>query len=108
MYSTTENTLRIYFTGLDATATTPIFAANGKIRLSGNFDATESQASFLNGREFTISSVQYADTTSNNTAGFIQINTTGLGFPDADFVVKHNWSQSTSGLQSFNKCRSVF
>ena len=88
MYSTTENTLRIYFTGLDATAANPIFAANGKIRLSGNFDASETaQAQYLNGREFTISSVQYADATSNNTAGYIQINTTGLGFPDADFNV---------------------
>ena len=86
MYSTTENTLRVYFTNLDATD--PIFAANGKIRLSGNFDATETtQASFLNGREFTISSVQYADATSTDTSAFIQINTTGLGFPDADFNV---------------------
>jgi flagellar hook protein FlgE len=88
MYSTTENTLRIYFTGLNATATPNIFAANGKVRLSGNFAAAEAaQEKFLNGREFTISSVQYGDPTSNNTPGFIQINTTGLGFPDADFNV---------------------
>ncbi len=88
MYSTTENTLRIYFDTLEANAATPIFAANGKIRLSGNFDASETaQAQYLNGREFTISSVQYTDPTSANTTGYIQINTTGLGFPDADFNV---------------------
>ena len=88
MYSTTENTLRIYFDTLEANAATPIFAANGKIRLSGNFDASETaQAQYLNGREFTISSVQYTDPTSNSTNGYIQINTTGLGFPDADFNV---------------------
>ena len=51
MYSTTENTLRIYFDGLNSTAGTP-FAANGKIRLSGNFNADElTQAQYLNGRE---------------------------------------------------------
>ena len=50
MYSTTENTLRIYFDGLNSTAGTP-FAANGKIRLSGNFSADElTQAQYLNGR----------------------------------------------------------
>ena len=88
MYSTTENTLRIYFDTLEANAATPIFAANGKIRLSGNFDASETaQAQYLNGREFTISSVQYTDPTSADTTGYIQINTTGLGFPDADFNV---------------------
>ena len=88
MYSTTENTLRIYFDSLDATAATPIFAPNGKIRLSGNFDATENaQEQYLNGREFTISSVQYTDPTSANTTGYLQINTTGLGFPDADFNI---------------------
>ena len=60
MYSTTENTLRIYFTGVSSN--NPIFQPNGKIRLSGDFDASEStQASYLNGREFTISSVQYAN-----------------------------------------------
>ena len=41
----------------------------------------------MNGREFTISSVQYTDPTSANTTGYIQINTTGLGFPDADFNI---------------------
>ena len=67
---------------------TPIFAANGKIRLSGNFDVTENaQEQYLNGREFTISSVQYSDPTSANTTGYVQINTTGLGFPDADFNI---------------------
>ena len=87
MYSTTENTLRIYFDGLDPTAANPIFAPNGKIRLTGDFNANEAtQASYLNGREFTISSVQYSANTSPTT-GYIQINTTGLGFPDADFNV---------------------
>ena len=89
MYSTTENTLRIYFDGLNSTAGTP-FAANGKIRLSGNFNADElTQAQYLNGREFTISSVQYdaGAVDPTNASGYIQINTTGLGFPDADFNV---------------------
>ena len=50
-YSTTENTLRIYFDTLDPTAGNQIFAANGKIRLSGNFDATETaSAAYLNGK----------------------------------------------------------
>ena len=40
------------------------------------------------GREFTISSVQYANAASNSTDAYVQINTTGLGFPDADFNVK--------------------
>ena len=88
MYSTTENTLRIYFTGVSSD--NPIFQPNGKIRLSGDFDATEAtQASFLNGREFTISSVQYANAASNSTDAYVQINTTGLGFPDADFNIKN-------------------
>ena len=89
MYSTTENTLRIYFDGLDSTAGTP-FSANGKIRLSGNFNGDElTQAQYLNGREFTISSVQYdpGAVDPTNASGYIQINTTGLGFPDADFNV---------------------
>ena len=87
MYSTTENTLRIYFSGVSSN--NPIFQANGKIRLSGDFDASEStQASYLNGREFTISSVQYANAASNSTDAYVQINTTGLGFPDADFNIK--------------------
>jgi flagellar hook protein FlgE len=87
MYSTTENTLRIYFTGISSN--NPIFQPNGKIRLSGDFaDAEATQASFLNGREFTISSVQYANDASDSTNAYVQINTTGLGFPDADFNVK--------------------
>ena len=87
MYSTTENTLRIYFTGISSN--NPIFQPNGKIRLSGDFaDAEATQASFLNGREFTISSVQYANAASDSTNAYVQINTTGLGFPDADFNVK--------------------
>ena len=118
MYSTTENTLRIYFDGLNSTAGTP-FAANGKIRLSGNFNADEvTQAQYLNGREFTISSVQYdagaADPTS--ASGYIQINTTGLGFPDADFNVtltngddlKVAYSPSTTVEAFFEGAQNVY
>ena len=118
MYSTTENTLRIYFDGLNSTAGTP-FAANGKIRLSGNFNADEvTQAQYLNGREFTISSVQYdagaADPT--NASGYIQINTTGLGFPDADFNVtltngddlKVAYSPSTTVEAFFEGAQNVY
>ena len=95
-YSNTENTLRIYFSDLNATTTqragdarpTPFFSANDKIRLSGKFDATDTvNSAALNGREFTISSVVYENDTSNSTNGYIQINTTGLGFPDADFDI---------------------
>ena len=98
-YSTTENTLRIYFDALDPTAGNQIFAANGKIRLSGNFDATEAaSAAYLNGREFTISSVQYSAAT-NPTSGYIQINTTGLGFPDQDFNIAATTAGNNGNLQ---------
>ena len=66
MYSTTENTLEIYFTGLDATAN--FSTANGKIRLSVDFlMRRRHRRQFLNGREFTISSVQYANRASDDT-----------------------------------------
>ncbi len=72
VFNAAENTLTINL------ANTTGLTANSKIRIAGNFSANELALgnSNLNGREFTISNV---DTSS------IQINTTGLGFPDTDF-----------------------
>ena len=58
-----------------------IINADTKIIIAVNFATTESAIGNgnLNGREFTVSNV-----VDNKT---IQINTTGLGFPDTDFVL---------------------
>ncbi len=73
VFNAAENTLTL--TLADTTGLT----ANSKIRIAGNFLASESAIgnSNLNGREFTVSDVVDGTT--------IQINTTGLGFPDTDF-----------------------
>ncbi len=72
VFNAAENTLTITL------ANTTGLTANSKIRIAGNFTAAESAIgnSNLNGREFTIANV---------TTNTIQINTTGLGFPDTDF-----------------------
>ncbi len=74
VFNAAENTLTLTL------ANTTGITANSKVRIAGNFLASESALgnSNLNGREFTVSNV-----TSNT----IQINTTGLGFPDTDFVL---------------------
>ena len=75
IYNATENTLRVYFTNAGSTSN---FQQNEKIRIAGNFtNAAElSNSTMINGREFTINNV---------TSNFIEINTTGLDFPDDNF-----------------------
>ena len=85
-FSATENTLKIY------TKLAPAGLASGdKIRVAGSQAAADINAAdtditkfdFLNGREFTVSSV---NTTA--TRPFVLINTTGLTFPDDAFSLK--------------------
>ncbi|MGB0819123.1 MAG: flagellar hook-basal body protein, partial [Candidatus Puniceispirillaceae bacterium] len=66
IYNATENTMRVYF------------QQNEKIRIAGNFtNASElTNSTMVNGREFTINNVS---------SNFIEINTTGLDFPDDNF-----------------------
>ena len=85
-FSATENTLKIYTTGAPAG-----LASGDKIRVAGSQAAADIDAAdtditkfdFLNGREFTVSSV---NTTA--TRPFILVNTTGLTFPDDAFSLK--------------------
>ena len=85
-FSATENTLKIYTTGAPAG-----LASGDKIRIAGSQAAADVDAAdtditkfdFLNGREFTVSSV---NTTA--TRPFILVNTTGLTFPDDAFSLK--------------------
>ncbi|MFL2814969.1 MAG: flagellar hook-basal body complex protein [Candidatus Puniceispirillales bacterium] len=85
-FSATENTLKIYTTGAPAG-----LASGDKIRVAGSqatadVDAADTDITkfnFINGREFTVSSV---NTTA--TRPFILVNTTGLTFPDDAFNLK--------------------
>mgnify|MGYP001497323121 CR=1 FL=1 len=87
-FSATENTLKIYTSGAPAG-----LASGDKIRVAGSQAAADLNAadtdltkfSFINGREFTVSSV---NTTA--TRPFILVNTTGLTFPDDAFSLKSN------------------
>ncbi|PQM58740.1 MAG: flagellar hook-basal body protein [Rhodobacteraceae bacterium] len=87
VYDSKNNTMNIYLTGLDSRS--PKFAANDKIRLAANWDATTTEAqtgnAYLNGREFTVSNVVYDSIGAAGSTGYIQIDTTGLGLPDNDF-----------------------
>ena len=75
IYNATENTMRVYFTNAGSTSN---FQQNEKIRIAGNFtNASElTNSTMVNGREFTINNVS---------SNFIEINTTGLDFPDDNF-----------------------
>ncbi len=81
IYNSNQNTLRIYFANSSAMGG---FTANEKIRLGGNFEiATElADSQIINGREFTINNVNSGNNAADN---YIEINTTGLDFPDDDF-----------------------
>ena len=75
VYNATENTMRVYFTNSSSTSN---FQQNEKIRIAGNFSNAQelTNSTMINGREFTINNV---------TSNFIEINTTGLDFPDDNF-----------------------
>ena len=85
-FSATENTLKIFTEGPPAG-----LASGDKIRVAGSQSAADLNAAdtditkfnFINGREFTVSSV---NTTA--TRPFILVNTTGLTFPDDAFSLK--------------------
>ena len=81
IYDSNQNTLRIYFANSTAMGG---FTANEKIRLGGNFTTVAEQADseIINGREFTINNVNSGAAPADN---YIEINTTGLDFPDDDF-----------------------
>ena len=90
IYNSNQNTLRVYFANTTTPAETSAlmggFAANNKIRLAGDF-ATPSEladSEIINGREFTINNVASGETAVTN---YIEINTTGLDFPDDDFTL---------------------
>ena len=88
IYNSNQNTLRVYFNNTSTPAQTSAlmggFAANNKIRLAGDFTvaAELADAEIINGREFTINNVASGETAGAN---YIEINTTGLDFPDDDF-----------------------
>ena len=84
VFNAAENTLTLTL------ANTTGITANSKIRIAGNFATAESALgnSNLNGREFTVSNV-----VDNKT---IQINTTGLGFPDTDFTLTSGVAANTA------------
>ncbi|MDP6881236.1 MAG: hypothetical protein QGF15_10180, partial [Alteromonas macleodii] len=85
-FSATENTLKVYTTGAPAG-----LASGDKIRIAGSQAAADINAAdtditkfnYINGREFTVSSV---NTTA--TRPYILVNTTGLTFPDDAFSLK--------------------
>ena len=90
IYNSNQNTLRVYFantaTPADTSALMGGFAANNKIRLAGDFTIAGELADsdIINGREFTINNVASGETAGAN---YIEINTTGLDFPDDDFTL---------------------
>ena len=94
VFNAAENTLTLTL------ANTTGITANSKIRIAGNFLSSESALgnSNLNGREFTVSNV-----TSNS----IQINTTGLGFPDTDFVLTSGVAANSSLTVLHSKSTNV-
>ena len=81
IYDSNQNTLRIFFANSAAMGD---FTSNERIRVGGDFGITSelNDSSVINGREFTINNVNSGATPSDN---FIEINTTGLDFPDDDF-----------------------
>ena len=81
IYDSNQNTLRIFFANSAAMGD---FTANERIRVGGDFGITSelNDSTVINGREFTINNVNSGATPSDN---FIEINTTGLDFPDDDF-----------------------
>ena len=81
IYDSNQNTLRIFFANSSAMGG---FTANEKIRLGGNFTTTSELADseIINGREYTINNVNSGSNAADN---YIEINTTGLDFPDDDF-----------------------
>ena len=83
IYDSNQNTLRIFFANSSAMGG---FTANEKIRLGGNFGTPSELAdsAIINGREYTINNVNSGSNASDN---YIEINTTGLDFPDDDFSV---------------------
>ena len=95
IYNATENTLRVYFTNASSTSN---FQQNEKIRIAGNFtNAAElANSTMVNGREFTVNNV---------TSNFIEINTTGLDFPDDNFSLAETnlfvLSDESSDVEAF-------
>ncbi len=81
IYDSNQNTLRIFFANSSAMGG---FTANEKIRLGGNFTTASELADseIINGREYTINNVNSGSNAADN---YIEINTTGLDFPDDDF-----------------------
>ena len=77
VYNATENTMRIYF----ASDPTNI-SQNDKVRIAGDFATTEANADIINGREFTVN-----NKVATATPPYIEINTTGLNFPDDGFTM---------------------
>jgi len=85
VYDQSENTVRFHF-GTTNPATNSI-AANSKIRVMGKFynaTADTTNAGFISGREFTVSSVG-SETAGGAAQYYIECSTAGMNFPDSDF-----------------------
>ena len=81
-YDQSENTVRFYFG-----TSNPGLTANEKVRFIGSFysDTTmNANSDFVNGREFTISTVG-SETVGGTTYHYVEASTAGLNFPDSDF-----------------------
>ena len=73
-FDATQNTMTINFVSAPSN-----ISINEKIRIAGDFTTADaSAASYINGREFTVSNVSGSS---------ITINTTGLSFPDDSFAL---------------------
>ncbi len=101
IYDAAQNVLSIKLSPADAAT----FSSGETIRLAGKFDNVNN-SDLLNGREFTIFSV---DTTN----GYLKVDTTGLSLPDTGFVetstniyALHNESQDVEAF--FEGAENVF
>ena len=86
-YDQSENTIRFHF-GTTNPASDNI-AANSKVRLIGQFYANttdNTNGEFINGREFTVTSVG-SETVGGNAQYYIECSTAGMNLPDSDFTV---------------------
>ncbi len=82
VYDQSENTVRFHFG-----TTNPPLSANSKIRVMGKFynaTADTTNGDFINGREFTVSSVG-SESVGGNLQYYVECSTAGMNFPDSDF-----------------------
>ena len=102
VYNATENTMRIYF----ASDPTNI-SQNDKVRIAGDFATNEVNADIINGREFTVN-----NKVATATPPYIEINTTGLNFPDDGFTMTETdlfvLSNESENVEAFFEGRQMY